>query len=270
MVTLPVSELTNIQETLNRILDKSGVSEFKWKGLNGVRRRQCAIKMVELAVKSTLSDSLRVDVLIWDTHDARHNVRNRDDIANLQYMYYQIFRNVLRARWPDDAIWKLCPDEHTALDWLQIETRLEFVSSFLQIEKPSLTEQTFRWKLKREFGICEIAPVKSDQASLLQLADLFAGITIFSHEKFSEFAVWEKSNKPRLLPDNGVSNPPSNTSKHRFHVLHRLNEICKKDKLGVSLNSCEGLRTFKPENPLNFWMYKAQHPDDKAPAKDKK
>jgi hypothetical protein len=33
---------------------------------------------------------------------------------------------------------------------------------------------------------------------------------------------------------------------------------------GVGLNNSRGLKTWKPENPINFWFYEPQHEDDTA------
>src|SRR5690606_23652411 len=64
-------------------LEESNVSEFKWKKLSSAKHRYAAVKMIDLATDACCSNKMRIDVVIWDTHDVRHNVFGRDDTANL-------------------------------------------------------------------------------------------------------------------------------------------------------------------------------------------
>jgi hypothetical protein len=258
-----------LENELLRLLEESGVSEFKWNELDGARERFAAIKMCEFAIENALARKLRVDVLIWDIQDSRHNVPGRDDIANLQRMYYHLFRNVLRARWPDDAIWRLHPDEHTALDWETVKDCLEAKSTSIQEDCTLFPVVGLKVRLCREFGIEEIQTVSSGEHPLLQLADLFAGLAAFSHEKFDEYRMWLATTSPQmfLLDEARASIDPSRASQERFEVLKRFDEMCKEKKLGVSLKTTRGLWTPDPKNPINFWLYGPQHPEDKAPQK---
>lgn len=267
LVTTSVDCVDSLEAEFRRLLNESGVTEFKWKELDAARERFAAEKMCQLAVNGASARQLRVDVLVWDIEDSRHKIARRDDIANLQRMYYHLFRNVLRARWPDDAMWRLHPDEHTGMDWDTVQDCLEHVAEQFDVERSLLTGGKFRQRLRREFGLQEIRPVSSREYPLLQLADLFAGLAVFSRDKFREYEAWlpQAVGQARLPGDGGHAAPPSRTSQERFRVLARLDSLCKKRKLGVSLKTGRGLRTFNPENPLNFWVYEPQHPSDKAP-----
>jgi hypothetical protein len=269
LVTVPVRALAGLEEQLDRLLSDSNVSEFKWKKLDSARGRFAAQKMCDLAVKAACEHDLRVDVLIWDVQDSRHNIAGRDDIANLQRMYYHLFRNVLRVRWPDNAVWRLHPDEHTAMAWDTVRDYLENVAVRLELEWSLLTQSQFRIRLRREFGLEEIRPVSSQQHRLLQLADLFAGMAVFSRNQFDAYQAWLAANskQARLFEEPEESAEPSRSSRERFLVLQHFDECCKQRKLGVSLKTKCGLWTPKPENPLNFWMYEPQHSEDKAPTK---
>jgi len=261
LVTASVELVDRLQGDLKRLLHESGVAEFKWKKLDGAKERFAAIKICEFAIENALARKLRVDVLIWDIQDSRHNVPGRDDIANLQRMYYHLFRNVLRARWPNDAVWRLHPDEHTALDWETMRDCLENASVTVE-----------RFSLRREFGIEEIRPIPSDQHPLLQLADLFAGLAAFSHERFDEYQKWlhTASPQPILVNEAKARADLSRASQERFEVLKRFDETCNQKKLGVSLMNKRGLWTPDPQRPINFWCYEPQHPEDKAPQKGKR
>lgn len=268
LVTVPLDVLDQLERELQRLLEESNVREFKWKDLNGAKERFAADKMCRFAIDKASAGKLRVDVLVWDIQDSRHNVQGRDDVANLQRMYYHLFRNVLRTRWPDDAIWRLYPDEHTAMDWETVKDCLDARSAHIEIEQSLFTGGTFRARLKRDFSIEEINGSKSGEHLLLQLADLFCGLAVFSREKFDEYQAWFEvnSNQPRLIGDMpDVS--PSRSSRERFEVLKTFDERCKSHSLGVSLRQKWGLWTPKPENPINFWLYAPQRPQDKAPRK---
>ncbi len=269
VVTLSFDSLKTLDGEARCLLDESGVPEFKWKKLDGAKRRFAAEKLCRFAAERAFARQLRVDVLVWDIEDSRHKIARRDDIANLERMYYHLFRNVLRVRWPDNAVWKLHPDEHTALDWETVQDCLANKSSSVELERSLFTGGQFRMRLRREFGIEEIQPVSSGAHPLLQLADLFAGLAVFSRDKFDEYHRWAQATSPQacLFDESEASDAPSRSSRERFQVLKALDELCKERKLGVSLKTNHGLWTPQPQNPINFWMYEAQHPKDKAPQK---
>lgn len=269
LVTCAIASLDELETELRNLLKESSISEFKWKGLGGARERFAAIKMCKFAVEKAHNAKLRVDVLVWDTYDSRHNVPDRDDIANLQRMYYHLFRNVLRKRWPKDAVWRLHPDEHTAIDWETVQDFLENAAEGADIVPPDLIEPKFRLRLHRYFGLEEIKPVSSEGHLLLQLADLFAGMAVFSRDKFEEYKKWLPTVEKQagLFVDGEGGSDPTRSMRERFHVLWEFDQLCKRYKLRVSLKTSKGLWTPNPSYLLNFWLYKPQHPEDKAPKK---
>lgn len=266
LVTTPLSCLGELEMELKNLLSESQVSEFKWNRCDGAKERFAAEKMCNFAIEKACNGQLRVDVLIWDIQDSRHNVSGRDDIANLQRMYYHLFRNVLRLRWPKNAVWRLYPDEHIAMDWQTVEDYIESAGRRLKVER-----SLFDVRLRRECDLQEIVPVRSAEHPLLQLADLLCGLAIFSREKFDEYQTWLKatSNQLRLIGDT-PDVTPSGLSRERFQVLEAFDEGCKSLHLGVSLREKRGLWTPRPESPLNFWLYEPQHPEDKAPRKKRR
>jgi len=267
LVTCTVDSLNELGAELSRLLKESGISEFSWKHLDGAKERFAAQKMCKFAVYRACANQLRADVLIWDIEDSRHKVTKRDDIANLERMYYHLFKNVLRARWPNDAIWRLHPDENTSMNWETVQDCLVNVGTRVEIDHSLFTRGEFRVRLRREFGIEEIQPVASGDHTLLQLADLFAGLAVFSRERFAEYHEWQDATSPQKLLFEQVESDrnPSCSSRERFQVLACFDDLCKRRRLGVSLKKKKGLWTPKPENPLNFWLYEAQHTLDIAP-----
>ncbi len=269
LVTISVDSLKSINDRLWSLLNESGISEFKWKKLNGAKERFAAQKLCKFAVEACCGRELRVDVLVWDIQDHRHRIAKRDDIANLERMYYHLFRNVLRARWPDSAFWKLYPDEHTALNWATVQDCLDNKSITVAVERSLFTGGQFQTRLRREFGIEKIQPVLSEKHPLLQLADLFAGLAVFSRDKFDEYETWMRVKSPQasLFDEPDDSSDSTRSTKERFPVLKEFDKLCKQRRMGVSLKSKRGLWTPRPENPLNFWPYNPQHLAEKAPTK---
>ena len=272
LVTTALERLKMLEDGVRDLLNDSGVEGFEWKKLRGARERFAAEKLCRFAVEKASQGVLRVDVLIWDIEDRRHKIPGRDDIANLERMYYHLFRNVLRLRWPNNAVWRLHPDEHTALDWETIQDCLENVSVGIEVDRSLFAPGSFRLRLRREFGVEEIKPVSSDEHPLLQLADLFAGLAVFSWDKFDEYEKWLRTTSPQLalLPTDEAVSSTSSSTRERFPVLKEFDSLCKQKRLGVSLNTHRGLRTLNPKKPINFWMYEPQHPEDKAPRKGKR
>jgi len=259
--------LKDLENEISKLLGESGIEEFKWKKLKGARERFAAEKLCDFAIRNALEHKLRIDVLIWDIQDSRHNIPRRDDIANLQRMYYHLFRNVLRLRWPNDSIWQLYPDINTQINWQMIEDYLETNSVGVEIEPPLLSRGEFHLRLKREFGVKCIQPIDSKTHPLLHLADLFAGIAVFSYDKYHEYQIWLKScsHQRSLLDEGSKKEELSNRERERFQVIKKFDEECKKHRLGVSLKKQNGFYTYNPKNPINFWFYKSQNAEDKAP-----
>jgi len=268
LVTLRLEDAAASAADLRKLLDHSGVAEFEWKQLDDAKRRFAALKMLEYTVGKAMQRLLRVDVLTWDTEDSRHKIRGRDDIANLQLMYYKVFKNVLRQRWPDGSVWRLCPDEHTAMDWDRMEDFLGMASTRLEARQDLFTGGQFRLRLKQEFSIQEIVPSKSLEQPLVQLADLFAGLAVYSRPSYGRYEHWESISSRQLElfeQERGEPFRLSLSDHERCQVLGRFVAQCKSRKLGVSLKTERGLKTFDPRNAINFWWYQPQNEEDKAP-----
>ncbi len=192
----------------------------------------------------------------------------RDDIANLQRMYYHLLKNVLQARWPDYSEWNIFPDEHTGLNWNEVEDFLDRASMTSEVVKDLLTKGSFKVRLRTEFRIEEIVPSKSHLEPLIQVADLLAGLGSYSYDKFRTYIEWKRQNSRQselLLQANNLPLKLSCADRERCRVLDEFDAACKFRKLGVSLSTHRGLQTPNPKNPINFWLYVPQHEKDVAP-----
>jgi hypothetical protein len=270
VVSLPESDVPERNAQLAQLLLESNVRELKWNRLHSAKKRFAAQKILDHIFDAATSWELRVDVLLWDTSDRRHIVRKRDDIENLQRMYYHLLRNVLRARWPDGSTWNLFPDENTSLNWSTVEDFLDKASLKTEFVRDFMSVKTFKLRLRREFQIEEITSSKSHLEPLIQVADLFAGLGAYSHERYETYKGWQTLTSPQqklfqLHPQPVVK--LSSADRERCQLLAYFDSRCKLKKLGVSLSSNKGLRTLKPQNPVNFWLYVPQREGDRAPVK---
>ncbi|MCL5022043.1 MAG: DUF3800 domain-containing protein [Nitrospirae bacterium] len=270
LVTLPQQNVNVFRHEMQRLLRESEVREFKWEKLASARERFAALKMIDFAIEKALNGSLRIDVLTWDTEDSRHKIPKRDDIANLERMYYHLLKYVLCERWPDGSIWALYPDENTALKWNSVQDCLDCAGRKTEIRRDLFTKGKFALRLKQEFRIELLSPCKSHQEPLVQLADLFAGISVYSRSSYASYQSWEAAKKAEcsLFPmEQGRLPKLSKSNKERCCVMFEFNNKCKSKKLGVSLKTHKGLKTPDAKHPINFWWYEPQHEADKAPCK---
>jgi hypothetical protein len=266
MVTLCSENHIVFDTELKTCLRDSGLVEFKWSDLSSAQHRFAALKLVDWCFEKLLNQCLRIDVLIWDTQDSRHTIQGRDDMANLERMYYHLFRNVLNTRWPDGSRWKLFRDEQSAIDWHKMNEVLHYVSSTTEHQR-DLSGLTLR--IKTEFSIQQICPCLSHEHGLVQVSDLFVGLGVYSRTSYDRYRAWLASRDSQERFDfDTVDNPKlSRADKERCTLLSTLDERCKKAKLRVSLKTSRGLRSLNPASPLNFWWYQPQADYDKAPTK---
>jgi len=269
-VTLEMPRDRGISQSVKELLKASEVGEFKWEKLRQARERFAALEMIGKTVELSTQGQLRVDVLVWDTHDNRHNIQGRDDVANLQRMYYHLFKNVLQRRWPTGSTWQLCPDENSALDWNTVQDFLDTAGLNIRVEGNLFDEGGFRLRLARDFSILEICEVCSADMPICQLADLFAGLGAYSHASYDKYQSWLRAQSGQMVLDLGlrrIEKKLSNRDRERCVVMKHLNDCCKRRKLRVGLKSSRSFRTYDPGFPINFWMYKPQHPGDRAPVR---
>lgn len=270
VVSTPMANLGRVASDFAARLDGSGITELKWAKLHSARDRFAAEKAVEYAVGCACAKLLRIDVLIWDTRDSRHQVRQRDDLGNLARMYHHIFHDVLSKRWPEGARWLLRPDENSALSWDAVKLYLDRKSLGFEAQARLTGVPAILTKFVNRYDVVGIEPCHSVTTPLCQLADLFAGLAVYSTVSYQAVSEWQlaESGQGTLgLFEGGGSATCSARDKARIPVVLLVDRLCKERKLGVSLSKRRGFWTPNPSNPVNFWHYVPQHSGDKAPVK---
>lgn len=265
LVSATVDDARAFHSDLDVLRSKHGTSEFKWRDT----KQRYGIALADFFFARL--DRIRVDVLIWDIDDSRHkDVRGRDDKANFARMYYHLLHNVLKRRWPDGAPWLICPDEQKEVDWLTLEHCLGWKSWAAEENLFTLTREMPG--LREFYNIQEFRPVCSKEYLLIQLADMFAGLGVYSYNAFDKYRQWKshRDATPWLLDmcDSDVEKLTlTNSDKERLPVLRHVRQEAGKRRLQVSLESSNGLSTKNPTKPLNFWLYTPQRANDRAPVK---
>lgn len=272
VVSLPAPRLEEVRRTLASDLSSSEVSEFMWKKLSAAREKFAAKKLIDSVLGFAVSGDLRVDTLIWDTHDSRHDVVGRDDIQNLERMYFHLLRAVLTYRWPQGTKWRLFPDENSAIDWRTMHEFLEMSGSATPSQETLPADGIRAMVSNREYNIRRISEVPSSESPEVQVCDLFAGLGVYSHLNYDTYGAWQVAQSSQLaLPIPGQENPPgkfTRSERERCEVVAHLDAKCKASKLQVALASTRGFHSHNPAMPINFWPYVPQHDDDRAPTRD--
>ena len=248
--------------------------ECKWSNLGSGERANDAKRMIRIVGRYAAARRCRVDTLVWDIQDKRHDVRRRDDVENLGRMYYHLAKKVLRDRWDDDnAVWKLLPDEQGSVQWDTIERCLNAAYKEALQDRNS-AESLFplisgQMPYRQYLNIDEVKQVRSEEWRLTQLADLFAGVSVFSWFKHQNFSSWRQPTLP-LLDLEIEGSDASKRDEIRFSVLEEICRVCQSWKFGLSPpDMTHGLQTKKEQatQPINFWKWESQHDLDKAPVK---
>lgn len=263
-ISFPRSFTDEIHNEIEAILKNSGVSEFKWQKLNDAKYRFCAQKLNKYLFENLFRKKVRVDVIIWDTQDSRHKIQGRDDIANFERMFFHLMKNLMKRR-GRDAHWYLYPDERMGIDWGTIKDCLRNAGKWREYFESQLFGDAFS---EQFFHIRDLDQVDSKKVPCCQIADLFAGMAVFSKNCYDKFDKWCRLQNPQFcLFEQQEKFDFTNRERERFTVLKPFVEECKCLKLGVSIKKNKCLHTFDPTNPLNFWSYTPQHQYDKAPTR---
>lgn len=262
VVTFPLSNEPEILRSLETDIGSSDIQEFKWQKLRNAKYRFCAIKFLNTTFENLSKYDFRIDAIIWDTNDRRHDVLLRDDDKNFERMFFHLHHSTLKKR-PENATWRIHPDERLGIDWSTIHDCLSSAGHKRELIKSPLFEDFFTDK---HYQISIFKEVDSKKAPCCQLADLFAGIAVFSRKHFIKFWMWHMKKTPSLFKEPELKF--SNSEKERFQVLDHLNFRCKGRKLRVGLKTSRGLETYNASYPLNFWLYRPQHEEDKSPIKN--
>lgn len=267
-----IPALDDLRSVLAKIIKDNGIREIKFANITKRDSRDYNAALAAFTVVITgycRYNRVRADVMTWDTTDSRHAVPGRNDSDNLGRLYHHLLLNVTK-RWSEGE-WNLIVDKNERIDFTALKGSINCkLPLSVSMTLPEIIESTDQ--LEELEVVKTISEIASHEEPLVQLADLFAGISRFSHERGAECCVWlsSKGNPDQPpLPDlvvDGYTEPEfTKATECRFQLIGELNTLCKKYRLGVSLESEKRLWTPNPNNPVNFWHYTPQGGYDKAP-----
>jgi len=261
--------LCRLSDELRNVLGKNRRNEFKFKDTTrDVCLSQIGRELLRCAVHHACSGKIRVDVLTLDMTDSRHGVQRRNNMRNLQRMYYHLFLHVARS-WKA-RLWKVFPDENSPIDWAEVR---EYLSATRVVKREPQILSLFTPE-RSTFWFGSVKEQCSRAEPLVQLADLFAGLARFSREHGKSFLRWRQEQKrnrqPQLFGDHPHQKQTvSRAEENRFrHLLGPLDDMCKRHNLTVSIEKKGYLHTWNNRKPINFWNWEPQIEMDKAPIKE--
>lgn len=262
--SFPFASCAAIRENLADILRSSDVSEFKWQKLKSAKNRFCAQHLLDYVLENIKNLKIRVDVIIWDTQDERHRISKRDDNANFARMFFHLMKSLMTKR-ELNSKWHIFPDEKSEIDWRNIQDCLTNVGKWKKYFENPFFGDSFSDQF---FGIVEFDQIQSKKEPCSQMADLFAGLAVFSKNKYDKYNLWARQKSAQLsFIEEPVDVKFTNREYYRFNILQDFIEGCRRNRFGVSMNTNGCLKTYNPKNPINFWHYTPQHELDKAPIK---
>lgn len=245
LVTLRLADAPGLSRELRRLLDESSIGELKWNRLRTARERFAAIKVIDRVVGVASERRLRVDVLAWRAGDCPRPLGRADGVPALARMYRLLVHRVLGELWPEDAVWRLCPDENSAVNWPAFEEWLLEPQADPVAPAPGL----------RLLSAC-----RSQDEPLIQAADLFAGLGLYAWAGADRYARW-------LETHDQVSGPPpeqemedgvalTRSDRERCTVLAFLEARCRRSGF-VPWAGPASMGTADAYPPLCAWRYDA-------------
>lgn len=235
LVGAPLAQVPLLSGEVARILAESGVVECKWEKVRSARTRFAAEKLLVWALDAALAGRLHVDTLTWDAGEPlavwRSGTRPQPlpYLKRLHQMYAALLAGVLAHRWPDGRTWLIFPDEQNALRW------------------PVIAAASPR--------IARVEPRVSGAEPLIQLADLFAGLAVFSRAGYDTYERWlclPPTERGQTVVPAASLRGMSASDRQRCLLLDAFFTRCKLRLPGVSLRTQRGLRSYDPEKPITF------------------
>lgn len=229
MASAPASEVARLEGELREMLTASGVAECKWEKVRSARAEFAAAKLLRWTLDRAQEDVLRVDTLTWEAESDAQRTAALPYRPRLRQMYKRLLGDILPRRRLADAKFAVIPDEQGLLAWDALAAELPRVE--------------------------RIVPSRSQDHPLIQLADLFAGLAAYSRERYTTYDRWLSLPRDARVATADLSA----ADRVRCRLLDDFFTVCKYHRLGVSLRTNWGLRTYDvAAAPLGFWWAEAE------------
>jgi hypothetical protein len=229
-VSLRVDDTARVGEELASLLRASSVRELKWEKVRTARGTFAAQKALTWALDQALDGKLWIETLTWEVTSAAASRARRPTLTRLRTAYTTLLCNVM-ARHPEQGEqsqhWRIIPDEQSAIPWSHLQEALP---------------QTVT-----------ITPTRSDPQPLIQLADVFAGLAVFSRAAYDVYERWlcvrGRGADPHVTTASGGM---YGSQAYRFVLLDEFYTACVRRLPGISLQTRRGLYTWRTDTPVQF------------------
>jgi hypothetical protein len=208
-------------------------------------------------------DSLRIDTIIWATNDSRYPRNQTNSGEKLSVLYYLQLRDIFSKMWGQNTCWILYPDQQNQLNWDQLKEYLSFYSMRKFESTIFGRNHDISWLRENniQFSIIDLIPVESCDEPFVCIADIFAGMAAYSHNKSQKLLEWLQYDADQFyvqrtgqmpLPFLEKTNLPSHEIWRNKYIKYVLDK-CATRKYYVSIRGKRGLHTFRRKMPFNFY-----------------
>lgn len=197
-------------------------SEIKWSGIRTRDRLRDADAALQTILELARERKLRLDVLVWDERgrDFLDQLPGREEnreLMHLQFMYRYLFSQVV-SRWRSvegetAPYWTFAPDRHDGMDFPILQRNIRQEVTFFHNSQ------------------VDVKDVKENLNYSIQLADLLAGMSAYSHENWEDFDIWLRQDK---LHDRKLY---ARQWRNRFPLLEHFSQLCQVYDLGPTVLS---------------------------------
>jgi hypothetical protein len=215
-----LDDTSRLDAELADLLEASGIHELKWEKVRTARATFTAEKGLAWALDHALSGDLWIETLTWEVASAAASRARRPSLANLRDSYTTLLVNVMARQTQRGDLWRIVPDEQTAVPWTRIQEALPQAA--------------------------DITPARSEAHPMIQLADLFTGLAVFSRAAYDAYERWQCARDGA----NSVAIPGSQA--YRFVLLDDFYTTCVRRLPGISLQTHRGLYTWRADAPIQF------------------
>jgi hypothetical protein len=229
-VSLRLEDSARLGEELASLLQASSVRELKWEKVRTARVAFAAQKALTWALDHALDGELEIETLTWEVTSAAASRARRPALTLLRNAYTTLLSSAM-ARHPERDVqsqgWRIVPDEQSAIPWTRIQEALPQTAT--------------------------IMPARSEPQPLIQLADVFAGLAIFSRAAYDDYERWlcvRGGGQDRHVTT--ASEGVYGSQAYRFVLLDEFYTACVRRLPGISLQTRRGLYTWRAGAPIQF------------------
>ena len=233
-VSLRVDDSARLGEELASLLRASSVRELKWEKVRTARAAFAAQKALTWALDHALDHALDgelwIETLTWGVTSAAASRARKPALTQLRNAYTALLSSAMARhaqRGDQSQGWRIVPDEQSAIPWARIQEALPRTAT--------------------------IMPARSEPQPLIQLADVFAGLAVFSRAAYDDYERW-------LCVRGGDQDAHATTTSegvygsqaYRFVLLDEFYTACVRRLPGISLQTHRGLYTWRAGAPIQF------------------